>query len=256
MEPTVKMTARIFAFFLLAAFVLLQTSAVATSESLVVHAGAADTRLGQQIAANHANSVVQVLLRTSVMDAREDLRSKKLLGKVFADSWDASRLPQADSSVNLLIAESPVDTDELHRVLAPGGTALLKVGGRWKTITGPRPGTIDDWTHYLYDTSNNPVSKDTTVAAPKHLQWWAPPKYSRSHETEDSVPAMVSAGGRVVYIVDEGLTGITDPRLPQTWALIARDAFSGVTLWRIELPEWGWPQWNPERANKPFNTQD
>jgi len=266
MEPTVKMTARISTFFLLAAFVLLKTSTAAASESLVektgfvgglvVHAGAADTRLGQQIAANHPNSVVQVLLRTSVMDAREDLRSKKLLGKVFADSWDASRLPQADGSVNLLIAESPVDTHELHRVLAPGGTALLKVAGSWKTITGSRPGTIDDWTHYLYDHSNNPVSKDTKVAAPKHLQWWAPPKYSRSHETEDSVPAMVSAAGRVVYIVDEGLTGITDPRLPQTWALIARDAFSGVTLWRMGLPNWGWPEWNPERANKPFNTQD
>ena len=38
---------------------------------------------------------------------------------------------------------------------------------------------------------------------------------------------MVSAAGRLFYILDEGPIGVADKRLPQKWALVARDAFSG-----------------------------
>jgi len=252
--------------YLLAAVLLLQTQAIAApvglikktgfSGGLVVHVGAADTKLGQQFVAGSANSVVRVLMKDGVATAREELCERNLLGRVFADPWDGLHLPQVNGSVNLLIVESPVEPAEIRRVLAPGGNALVKNKDGWKTITQRRPKEIDDWTHYLYDAGNNPVSKDTKVAAPKRMQWWAPPKYSRSHEIESSVPVAVTAGGRIVYIVDEGLTGITDPRLPETWALVGRDAFSGVTLWKVPLPDWGWPQWRPQRANTPFNIQD
>jgi len=254
------------ALYVFAALLLLRPTATTASEvpieeagfqgGLVVHVGATNTDLGRQLAAGEARAVVQVLLKDGVGEAREALRERGLLGRVFADSWDGGRLPQVDSSVNLLIVEASVDPIEVKRVVAPGSVALIKKGSDWERMTVARGAEIDDWTHYLYDAGNNPASKDAKVAAPKHMQWWAPPNYSRSHEIESSVPIAVSAGGRMTYIVDEGLTGVTDPRLPETWVLVGRDAFSGVMLWKVPLPKWGWPQWRPERANQPFNIQD
>jgi len=74
----------------------------------------------------------------------------------------------------------------------------------------------------------------------------------RSHETPSGFQAMVSGGGRTFYILDEGLIGITDQRLPERWALLCRDAYNGRLLWRRPLESWGWPQWAPDR----FASQD
>ena len=49
---------------------------------------------------------------------------------------------------------------------------------------------------------------------------------------------MVSAGGRLFYICDETLHGI-DASVPTKWFLSARDAFSGVLLWKRPVPQWG-----------------
>ncbi len=80
--------------------------------------------------------------------------------------------------------------------------------------------------------SGNAVAQDTLVGPPRHMQWVAKPLYCRSHEIDTSVCALVSAGGRIFYILDEGLTGITDERLTAMWSLVARDAFNGVLLWK------------------------
>jgi outer membrane protein assembly factor BamB len=68
------------------------------------------------------------------------------------------------------------------------------------------------------------------------MQWVGSPKWARSHEHSASLNAMVSANGRIFYIMDEG------PRdsiqLPAKFFLTARDAFNGTILWKRELPEW------------------
>ena len=46
---------------------------------------------------------------------------------------------------------------------------------------------------------------------------------------------MVSAGGRVFYMMDEGSTAFLS--LPSKWNLVARDAFNGKLLWRKPLPQ-------------------
>jgi outer membrane protein assembly factor BamB len=51
-----------------------------------------------------------------------------------------------------------------------------------------------------------------------------------------SVSGMVSTKGRLFYIVDNGQT--SDIRLPARWELVARDAFSGVVLWRRKIDKW------------------
>ena len=54
---------------------------------------------------------------------------------------------------------------------------------------------------------------------------------------------MVSAQGRVFYILDDAPTGIAQDAVPEQWTLIARDAFNGVLLWKQPLSPWGVTAW-------------
>jgi outer membrane protein assembly factor BamB len=68
------------------------------------------------------------------------------------------------------------------------------------------------------------------------MQWVAVPRAARGHENLGSLSVAVSAGGRVFYIADEG--PIASVTLPSKWRLTARDAFSGVLLWKKPIPKW------------------
>jgi outer membrane protein assembly factor BamB len=48
----------------------------------------------------------------------------------------------------------------------------------------------------------------------------------------------VTAGGRLFFLVDEAPPA--NINLPGKWTLVARDAFSGVTLWKKPLESWAW----------------
>ncbi|MBN2270267.1 MAG: PQQ-binding-like beta-propeller repeat protein, partial [Sedimentisphaerales bacterium] len=85
------------------------------------------------------------------------------------------------------------------------------------------------------------------VGPPESLQWLAPPLWLRSHETPSGIQASVSAAGRLFYIFDEGIIGITDERLLDRWSLVCRDAFNGRLLWKRQLESWGWRQWSLSR---------
>jgi outer membrane protein assembly factor BamB len=213
---------------------------------LIVHLGCGDGRLTAALSAGDS-FVVQGLDADarSVDTARQHIRSLGLYGKVSAEQLSGKRLPYVDNLVNLVVAEElgGVPMDEVMRVLSPLGVAYVKQGGQWTKTVKPWPKEIDQWTHYLHDPSNNAVAHDAEVGPPKGLRWFAGPLYCRSHETDSSISAMVSANGRLFYILDQGPTGVADQRLPQKWALVARDAFSGVHLWEVPLPEWGWPEW-------------
>lgn len=53
-----------------------------------------------------------------------------------------------------------------------------------------------------------------------------------------TLSAAVSAQGRLFYITDERPTA--DVTMPAEWTLVARDAFSGVLLWRRPIGTWEW----------------
>ena len=103
---------------------------------------------------------------------------------------------------------------------------------------------VDERTHYLHGPGNNAVANDTVVGPPQHIQWLSGPCYARSHEISSSMGGMVTAGGRLFTLWDEGPTGLTDPQFPAQWSLIARDAFNGTVLWKRPMPDWGWRQWH------------
>ena len=216
---------------------------------LVVHVGCGDGRKTASLLLGE-NFLVHGLDRSpsNIERARRYIKSLGLYGRVSVDLWRGRGLPYADNLVNILIVERGADVPlrEILRVLAPGGTAFVRWLLGWRRVKKPQPREMDEWTHYLYDPSNNAVSKDRLVGPPRHLQWVAGPLYCRSHEYNSSVSALVSAGGRIFYILDEGPTGVTptsDERIPDRWVLIARDAFNGLPLWRRPIGEWGWKAW-------------
>ena len=169
-----------------------------------------------------------------VRKARAHILSLGLGGKVAADTFDGAHLPYVDSMVNLLVADDlgKVTQGEVLRVLAPGGVAL--VGG--KKSVKPWPKAIDEWTHFLHDADNNAVANDTVVGPPRRLQWQCEPKWTRHHDKMSSVSALVTTGGRIFYILDEGLAASIF--MPSHWALIARDAFNGKLLWKRAIDTW------------------
>ena len=210
---------------------------------LVVHLGSGDGAFTAALRTGNGYLVQGLDTdRENVGKAQAYVRSLGIYGQVSVDSWDGKSLPYADNLVNLLVAEDPqeVSRGEMMRVLAPGGTLCVPDEGRWVPTVKPWPDDVDQWTHHLHDAGNNAVAKDTVVGPPKHMQWTAGPVWARSHGWTPSVSGMVSAGGRLFYICDETLTGV-DASVPDKWTLTARDAFSGVLLWKQEVTPWGAP---------------
>ncbi len=206
---------------------------------LIVHLGCGDGRLTAALRAND-RYVVHGLDSDAdqVAAARGYIRSLGVDGRVSVDRFDGKHLPYIDNLVNLIVAEEShnVPADEIMRVLAPLGVAYVKTGDAWTKTVKPRPAEIDDWTHALYDAGGNAVSKDQVAGPPRRLQWTAGPKWTRHHESMSSFQAMVSAGGRVFYLLDEAPQ--VSLFLPSDWQLTARDAFNGKVLWKKKFKSW------------------
>ena len=217
---------------------------------VVVHVGSGDGRLTAALRFDE-RYVVHGLESDAgqVAEARRHIESLGLYGPVSVERFDGERLPYAEDLVNMVVVQDRgrVSLEEVMRVLAPGGVAWIEREGRWEKVDKPWPGEIDQWGHFLHDATNNAVARDTMVGPPRRLQWQAPPLWLRSHETPSGVQSAVTSAGRLFYIFDEGLIGITDERLPDRWSLVCRDAMNGKLLWKRPLEAWGWRQWSRER---------
>jgi len=208
---------------------------------LIVHVGCGDGKLTACLCAGDRYLVHGLDAdAANVGKAREHLRSLKLSGKVTVERWDGASLPYTDNLVNLLVSEDlgKIPTADVMRVLCPGGVAYVKRNGRWTKTVKPRPGDIDEWTHFLHDATGNAVAKDARVGPPRHMQWVAEPTWTRNHHTLASISAVVSSQGRIFYIVDEASAASME--IPGRWFLVARDAFNGMLLWKQPMASWAW----------------
>jgi outer membrane protein assembly factor BamB len=178
-----------------------------------------------------------------VAQARQAIADKRLSGPVSVSQLQGTQLPYVDNMVNLLVAEDlgEVSLDEVLRVLVPEGVAYVRDGDTWTKTVKPRPDNIDDWTHYLHDPSGNAVAHDDVVGPPRHLQWQGSPRWSRHHDRMASMSALVSEGGRLIYVMDEGSR--ISIQTPSDWKLIARDAFNGTILWKRQIEDWQHHLW-------------
>ncbi|MFC1497616.1 class I SAM-dependent methyltransferase, partial [Verrucomicrobiota bacterium] len=237
---------------------------------LIVHLGCGDGELTAALRQSDA-FIVQGLdsNKKNIPTARKNIANKGLYGPVSVEYFEGSTLPYAENMVNLIVVTSSyklqVTSEELERVLAPRGVAMARKGSGldftggdgaeskrpdpeeglkgWTKLTKPVPPNIDDWSHYLHDAGNNAVAEDLVSGPPRRLKWASDPLWLRSHETPSGFQALVSAGGRVFHILDDGIIGIVDQRLPAKWSIVCQDAFNGKLLWKKPLPNWGWREW-------------
>jgi len=207
---------------------------------LVVHLGCGDGKLTAELRSNE-RYVVHGLDTdaANVHRARKHIQSLGLYGKVSVDQLDGRQLPYVRETVNLLVAGDlgNVTMDEVRRVLAPNGVAVVRQGDAWRKTVKPRPDGLDEWSHFLHDAGGNAVADDRRIGPPKRLRWVAGPRWCRSHEFPSSVNAVVMAGGRIFTIFDEAPAGVYR-KLPQRCNLIARDAANGVLLWKVPMRQW------------------
>ena len=173
-----------------------------------------------------------------VTAVRKRLNDAGVYGRCSAEHWDGGELPYVENLVSLLICDdaAAVKRDEALRVLSPGGLALFRRGEAWESLRKPLAADTDDWPQHFYAPGNNPVSRDALVGPPRHLQWRGSPRWGRFHEKMSSFAAMVSAGGRIFYIMDHGSPASLF--FPAKWRLVARDAYNGVVLWSQPIDEW------------------
>ncbi len=205
---------------------------------VILHIGSDDGSLTNSLHQSE-NSLVYGLEKSAekIELARKQTYQEGLSGKVTYSQWEGEHLPFAQNFINLVVCEAEVDQSEIMRVLAPYGTALIKNGDSWDSLTKEFPSTMDHWPQYFYSPTGNAVSKDKMVKPPLyHLQWTGSPRWSRHHDVMSSFSACVSAGGRLFYVFDEGST--FSPMLPTKWKLICRDAFNGTVLWKTDISKW------------------
>ena len=138
---------------------------------LVVHVGCGDGKLTAALRAND-RYVVHGLDTdaANIAAARKHIQSLGPYGPVSVAPWTGSALPYADNLVNLAVVDTAIPIDDVLRILVPNGVAYVREAGVWKKTVKPRPADISDWTHYLYDASNNAVAQDQRVGSPRRLQ--------------------------------------------------------------------------------------
>ena len=225
------------------------------SGGLVVHMGPKNGSLAVDIAASRDSFIVHALVAEAdrVKGLREEFRGHPAAARLSAELWTRDTLPHAENLVNLLILDdgNTVSQDEALRVLAPGGSVVRKNSGAWTAEMKPHAPKTVEWTHYQYDASNNPVGEDKSCNLPRRFQWAGTPLWSAAHESMASLNAMVSANGRVFYIMDEGARASV--QLASDWQLVARDGYNGVVLWKKPMTQWltrFWP-WKSGPAQMP-----
>jgi len=209
----------------------------------VVHLGCGDGELTTSLRGGDAYQV-HGLSTGDVTMARKYIKMRGLYGPVSVDHFDGQTLPYVDNLVNLIVVENQaeVSDDEIMRVLAPRGVVYSKTADGWLKKVKPVPEDVDDWTHYLHSANGNAVAKDKQAGPPRHLQWLGSPRWSRHHDRMASMSALVSAKGRLFYIMDEGSR--ISIQMPAHWQLVARDAYNGTILWKQPISKWHshlWP---------------
>jgi len=178
-----------------------------------------------------------------IVEIRDHIHEAGLAGTVSVSHWDGKSLPYIDNLVNVIMVSDvgcQVSGKEIERVLAPRGVCIALDTGlsTLDSFRKPVPTDTDEWTHFMHGPDNNPVARDSRVDCPEGLQWIESPLWTRDHDSTPSVFGLVSAKGRLFYILDEGPIGIIDGRLPSAHSLVARDAHNGVLLWKRSLPDW------------------
>lgn len=150
-------------------------------------------------------------------------------------------LPFPTHAVNVLVLDGAVaervGDAEVRRVLVPGYGFALVDG---EMIRKPRPERMDTWLGWNAGPTGNRMSADTVLQPPNSIRWLTGPRHGGFHLASERVHYLeASWGSRNRYFYEE-VFGNTRQHGH------ARDAFSGVALWRLQyrdqptLLPWNW----------------
>ncbi len=151
---------------------ILETAGI--ERGMILHLGCGDGKLTAALrTGDHATVRGLDPDGKNVRAAREHIRSLGLYGMVSVDLLSGDRLPCVDNLVSLLVSEDlgGVSMDEVMRVLAPLGVAVVKRDGRWTRTVKPLPGEIDEWPQHFHGPDNNAMARDRVVGPPRRFQW-------------------------------------------------------------------------------------
>ncbi len=206
---------------------------------LAIHVGCGDGRLTAALRLAD-NCVVQGLQPDAerVETARAAIRALGVYGPVSVIHWSGKKLPYVDNLATLVVCEDAgaVPPGELMRVLRPFGAAVVKQDGKWTVTFKPQLPDTDQWEQHFHGADNNAVAEDTVVGPPRRYQWLGEPEWQRSHLAMPSINSMISTSGRLFTVEDLG--SAEHPALPGKQALVARDAYNGIVLWRVMFSDW------------------
>jgi len=206
---------------------------------LGIHVGCGDGKLTAALRLAD-NCVIQGLETDAkrVETARAAIRATGRYGPVSVIRWSGKKLPYVDNLATLVVCEDAgaVPPGELMRVVRPFGAAVVKRDGKWTATFKPQRQGTDQWEQHYHGADNNAVAQDTVVGPPRRYQWLGEPQWQRSHLAMPSINSMVSTKGRLFTVEDTA--SAEHPALPGKQALVARDAYNGVILWRVMFADW------------------
>jgi len=213
-------------------------SATGVGGGVILYLGATDGKFTAALKANDHCCVQGLTTDMAACDAaRQYIQSQGLYGTVSVVAYDGKHLPYVDNLAALVVVDDPaVPMAEVMRVLRPLGAAVRNRAGKDEVTIKPWPKEYDQWPQHYHGPDNNAVAHDTVVGPPRHYQWIAFPEWQRSHQIMPSMDSLVTAQSRLYTVED--VASVEHPALPGKYALICRDAFSGIELWRVSFPDW------------------
>ncbi|MCG3179236.1 MAG: Outer membrane protein assembly factor BamB [Phycisphaerae bacterium] len=182
--------------------------------------------------------------------AREAIQSADMAGRAMAEKLERQpagpALPYLPDLARAVIVQdmaaveaAGITPQEIQRVLAPGGVLCVQADGKWKATVKPRPAGMDEWAQQQHGPDGNMASGERTIAFPIDLRWIDGVPFGRGgFASNASCRAIVLAGGRCFSISIDDVANLATGR-PDAW-LLARDAWSGLPLWKVNCEgTWG-----------------
>ena len=205
---------------------------------LAVHLGTRDGAVEIELTKSGRFLVRGLALRTEAVEMARAAIGRD--GRQYLASvglWhDRRRLPLAQESVNLLVAdldalgrEAPA-RDDLLSVLVPGdgGAAWVKQDGTWRALRQAMPREYDGWGQFWHDAQGTDCSRDTAVAPPTGI------KFLHSYYSTSTNGLRLADGCSLVERI--GSRKIPEDKYIETQDMVQRDAFNGLPLWVVRRP--------------------